>query len=103
MNIKINIINRIYDVKINDIKRNIKNILLKMEEIDIEQLNFDEYNRQVYLVRNPIKEKKMKLLNLSKAQKRYKFKIDQFFVDYNEASKNEFEGSNFGILKKRKY
>ena len=103
MNIKINIINRIYDVKINDIKGNINNILFKMEEIDIEQLNFDEYNRQVYLGRNPIKEKKMKLLNLSKAQKKYKIKIDQFFVDYNEASKNEFDGSNFAILKKIKY
>ena len=103
MNIKINIINRIYDVKINDIKRNKNNKLLKMEEVDIEQLNFDEYNRQVYLGRNSIKEKKMKLLNLSKAQKRYKFEIDQFFVDYNEIAKNEFDGSNFGILKKRKY
>ena len=103
MNIKINIINRIYDVKINDIEGNINNILFKMEEIDIEQLNFDEYNRQVYLGRNPIKEKKMKLLSLSKAQKKYKIKIDQFFVDYNEASKNEFDGSNFAILKKIKY
>ena len=73
-----------------------------MEEIDIEQLNFDEYNRQVYLGRNPLKEKKMKLLNLSKAQKRYKIEIDQFFVDYNEIAKNEFDSSNFRIIKKIK-
>ena len=74
-----------------------------MEELDIEKLNFDEYNREVYIGRSPAKERKIKLLNLSKAQKKYKIEIEQFFVDYNKVSKDDFEGSNFGLLKKRKY
>ena len=52
-----------------------------MEDFDIEELDFDEYNREVYLEDNPIQDKLKKYIRLShafNAQKKYKIEIDRF-------------------------
>lgn len=77
-----------------------------MEAIDIEELNFDEYNREVYLGRNTIQNKKSNLFNdYSQAfdvQKRYKFQIDKYVKEYKSGlARNEMEETNMP-LKKRK-
>lgn len=77
-----------------------------MEAIDIEELNFDEYNREVYLGRNTIQNKKSNLFNdYSQAfdvQKRYKFQIDKYVKEYKSGlARNEMEETNMP-MKKRK-
>ena len=77
-----------------------------MEAIDIEELNFDEYNREVYLGGNAIQNKKFNLFNdYSQAfdvQKRYKFQIDKYVKEYKSGlARNEMEETNLP-MKKRK-
>ena len=77
-----------------------------MDAIDIEELNFDEYNREVYLGRNTIQNKKSNLFNdYSQAfdvQKRYKFQIDKYVKEYKSGlARNEMEETNMP-MKKRK-
>ena len=78
-----------------------------MEDFDIEELNFEEYNREVYLERNPIQDKQAKQLSLSQAfdaQKRYKLEIDKFVSEYKKGlARNEIEESDLEHVKKRKY
>ena len=77
-----------------------------MEEIDIEELNFDEYNRQVYIEENHLNEKLLKQLNKSKTvdiQKKYKLEIDKFISNYNKSiAQREINESNYEHNKKRK-
>jgi len=80
-----------------------------MDSLDIEELNFDEYNRQIYYeMEDPLEEKRSNLLSHTKtfdAQKRYKFEIEKFVSEYKKAlSRNEIDESiNMGGIKKRKY
>ena len=77
-----------------------------MEEFDIENLNFDEYNRTIYLEKKPQQYKESKLFKNSQAddaQKRYKSEIDKFVIEYKRGlSKNELDESVLGRIKKRK-
>ena len=77
-----------------------------MEEFDIEILNFDEYNREIYLDENQPKSKESKLLGYSHAadlQKRYKYEVNEFVSEYERRfAKNEFDEVNLGHKKKRK-
>ena len=77
-----------------------------MEEFDIENLNFDEYNRSIYLERKPQLYKESKFFKNSiadDAQKRYKSEIDKFVVEYKRGlAKNELDESVLGRIKKRK-
>ncbi len=72
-----------------------------MEEIDIETLNFDEYNREIY------SENHSRLDNsrLIDAQKRYKNMIDKFVEKFNKKRKEENESGDEKLerIKKRKY
>ena len=78
-----------------------------MEDFDIEELDFDKYNREVYLEDNPIKDKLKKYFRLSRAfdaQKRYKNEIDRFFKEYqNSLVWNEIDEKNLENFKKRKF
>ena len=77
-----------------------------MEEFDIETLNFDEYNREIYLDENRPKSKEHKLLSNSQSadpQKRYKYEINEFVSEYKRGlAKNEFDEVNLRYRKKRK-
>ena len=77
-----------------------------MEEFDIETLNFDKYNREIYLDESRPKSKEHKLLSNSQAddpQKRYKNEINEFVSEYKRRlAKNEFNDVNLGYRKKRK-
>ena len=72
-----------------------------MESIDIETLDFDKYNRNIYKENNTI-DNKSYLIN---AQKKYKNIINEFvkyyYKDKNGANKLEEENSK--NIKKRKY
>ena len=72
-----------------------------MEEIDIEKLNFDEYNREVYQENNK-KEEHSHLFNI---QKNYKKMIDKYVENYykNRKDENEIKDENLERIKKRKY
>ena len=72
-----------------------------MEEIDIENLNFDEYNREVYQENNK-KEERSHLFNI---QKNYKKMIDKYVENYykNRKDENEIKDENQERIKKRKY
>ena len=72
-----------------------------MEEIDIETLNFDEYNREVYSENYS----KVDNSHLIDAQKRYKNMIDKFVEKYNKNRKEEDESGDEKLerIKKRKY
>ena len=72
-----------------------------MEEIDIENLNFDEYNREVYQENNK-KEERSHLFNI---QKNYKKMIDKYVENYykNRKDENEIKDENLERIKKRKY
>ena len=72
-----------------------------MEEIDIENLNFDEYNREVYQENNK-KEERSHLFNI---QKNYKKMIDKYVENYykNRKDENEIKDENIEKIKKRKY
>ena len=78
-----------------------------MEAIDIEELNFDEYNREVYFDKNPLQERQNKQFIYSKAfdaQKRYKSEINKFVADYKRGlARSENDDINVERLKKRKY
>jgi len=78
-----------------------------MVDFDIEELDFDEYNREVYLEDNPIQDKLKKYIKLSRhfdAQKRYKLEIDRFFNEYqNSLVWGEIDEKNSEKLKKRKF
>ena len=77
-----------------------------MEEFDIENLNFDEYNRIIYLGKKPLQYKESKLFKNSQAddaQKRYKSEIDKFVIEYKRGlAKSELDESVLGRIKKRK-
>ena len=77
-----------------------------MEDFDIEELDFDEYNREVYLEDNPIQDKLKKYIKISRAfdaQKKYKIEIDKFFKEYqNSLVWKEIEEKNSGNFKKIK-
>ena len=72
-----------------------------MEEIDIENLDFDKYNREVYQ-ENPSAQEHSRLFN---AQKHYKKMIDEFVENYykNRKDENETREENLERIKKRKY
>ena len=77
-----------------------------MEALDIEELNFDEYNREVYFEGNKNDYKSSKLFNHSSAidaQKRYKMEIEKFVNKYKSGlASNEIDEANLGRIKKRK-
>ena len=71
-----------------------------MEEIDIEELDFDDYNRRVYLEESVDKNHISKTLDI---QKRYKLEINKFIADYNKAmAEREINTNTFENNKKRK-
>ena len=74
-----------------------------MEDIDIENLNFDVYNREVYNEQGSKSEQNDS--HFSDAQKRYKNEIDKFVENYYKTrlSKNEINEENLERIKKRKY
>ena len=74
-----------------------------MEDIDIENLNFDVYNREVYNEQGSKSEQNDS--HFSDAQKRYKNEIDNFVENYykDKFSKNEINEENLERIKKRKY
>ena len=74
-----------------------------MEDIDIETLNFEKYNREVYQEnQNKSTKEESPLIN---AQKNYKMMIDKFVANYYKKlnDKNESGGENLDRMKKRKY
>ena len=78
-----------------------------MDAIDIEELDFDEYNREVYFDKNPLQDRQDKEYNYSMAfdaQKRYKSEIDKFVAQYKSGlARNEIDEENLGRIKKRKF
>ena len=72
-----------------------------MEEIDIENLDFDIYNREVYQEGY----KKEDLSHLFNIQKNYKNMIDKFVENYykNRKDENDIRDENIERIKKRKY
>ena len=78
-----------------------------MEAIDIEELNFDEYNREVYFDKNPLQDRQDKEFSYTlafDAQKRYKSEIDKFVAQYKSGlARNEIDEENLGRIKRRKY
>ena len=72
-----------------------------MEEIDIENLDFDAYNREVYQE----KDTKIVYSHLFNAQKNYKNMIDNFVEKYYKNIKDEKETKEESLerIKKRKY
>ena len=78
-----------------------------MEAIDIEELNFDEYNREVYFDKNPLQIRQDKEFVYSQAfdaQKRYKSEIDKFVAEYKSGlARSENDEVNVERFKKRKY
>ena len=72
-----------------------------MEEIDIENLDFDIYNREVYQ-EGYKKEDRSHLFNI---QKNYKNMIDTFVENYykNRKDENDIRDENIERIKKRKY
>ena len=77
-----------------------------MEDFDIETLDFDEYNREIYLDKSQIKRKDSSYLGNSPvddAQKRYKFEINKFVSEYKRAlAASELDETDLGRSKKRK-
>ena len=78
-----------------------------MEAIDIEELNFDEYNREVYFDKNPLQDRQDKEFSYTlafDAQKRYKSEIDKFVAQYKSGlARSEIDEENLGRIKRRKY
>lgn len=76
---------------------------MQEEEFDIETINFDEYNRQIYLdkMSNHYMGYRPQVNN---AQKKYKNEIEKFVAEYkSQLDKNEIdEEENFRFTKKRK-
>ena len=78
-----------------------------MEAIDVEEINFDEYNRQVYFEEDEypknIFSKKLMYPHTLDSQKRYKIEIDKFIADYQKAmAHREINENTFESNKKRK-
>ena len=76
-----------------------------MEDIDIENLNFDVYNREVYKDQGQISKPYQNDSRYVDIQKKYKSEIDKFVENYNKnrAAQNEMKEENFERIKKRKY
>ena len=76
-----------------------------MEDIDIENLNFDVYNREVYKDQGQISKSYQNDSRYVDIQKKYKSEIDKFVENFNKnrASQNEMKEENFERIKKRKY
>ena len=76
-----------------------------MEDIDIENLNFDVYNREVYKDQGQISKSYQNDSKYVDIQKKYKSEIDKFVENYNKnrAAQNEMKEENFERIKKRKY
>ena len=74
-----------------------------MEDIDIENLNFDVYNREVYNEQGSKQDKANS--EYVDPQKRYKKEKDKFVENYykNRLAKSEINEENLERLKKRKY
>ena len=74
-----------------------------MEDIDIENLNFDVYNREVYNEQGSKSDQSHS--QPVDPQKKYKNEIDKFVENYykNRIAKNEINEENLERLKKRKY
>ena len=72
-----------------------------MESIDIESLDFEKYNRDIYNENNSI-DKKSYFIN---AQKKYKNIINEFVKNYYKDKKedNKSEEEKLKKIKKRKY
>ena len=72
------------------------------EDFDIETINFDEYNRHIYIEKTSAFFKKYNSQALD-AQKRYKHDINRYVTEYKRGlSKTENDEENFRIIKKRK-
>ena len=73
-----------------------------MEDIDIENLNFDVYNREVYQEHNS---KTVQTKPQLDAQKKYKEEIQKFVENYykSRVAQNEINEENLERIKKRKY
>ena len=76
-----------------------------MEDIDIENLNFDVYNREVYKDQGQISKSYQNDSRYVDIQKKYKSEIDKFVENYNKnrAAQNEMKEENLERIKKRKY
>ena len=72
-----------------------------MEDIDIETLDFDKYNREVYYTNN-LRAEQSFLIN---AQKNYKNMINKFVKNIKRVIKeeNKVEEEKIKRIKKRKY
>ena len=72
-----------------------------MESIDIESLDFEKYNRDIYNENNSI-DKKSYFINV---QKKYKNIINEFVKNYYKDKKedNKSEEEKLKKIKKRKY
>ena len=76
---------------------------MQEEEFDIETINFDEYNRQIYLDKVPSHYNGYRS-QVNNTQKKYKSEIEKYVEEYkNQLTKNEIdEAENFRFTKKRK-
>ena len=76
-----------------------------MEDIDIENLNFDVYNREVYQGQGESSKSSELTSKYIDAQKKYKNEIDKFVENYykSRTAQNERKEENLERIKKRKY
>ena len=76
-----------------------------MEDIDIENLNFNVYNREVYQGQGESSKSSELTSKYIDAQKKYKNEIDKFVENYykSRAAQNERKEENLERIKKRKY
>ena len=76
-----------------------------MEDIDIETLNFDVYNREIYQEQGQTVKPVQNNSQYVDIQKRYKNEIDKFVENYykNLQAQNEMNEGNLERIKKRKY
>ena len=76
-----------------------------MEDVDIENLNFDVYNREVYNGQGQISRSREIESRYAYIQKRYKSEINKFVENYykDRAAQNEMKEENLERIKKRKY
>ena len=76
-----------------------------MEDIDIESLNFDKYNREVYLYEPYKKDKPKHHFDNSQTfdpQKRYKIEINKLIAKMKKEEKHEFEDTSLASERKKK-
>ena len=76
-----------------------------MEDIDIENLNFDVYNREIYQEQGKALKQFQNNSQYVNVQKRYKNEIDKFVENYykSRSAQNEMNEGNLERIKKRKY